>query len=75
MIVTTDIDVLICSKTLFKQMYGHKNTKGTAELRPQMDPDGVYIISKQILTDPDWSQFLKGKKLPVKKYKYDDGSL
>ena len=39
---------------LYEMFNGYRNDKGTAELRPVIDPDGNPIIGKQVLDDPDW---------------------
>ena len=80
MIIETDIDVLTGPDWLYDMMNGYKNEKGTAELKPQKDPDGDYIISMNVLNDPDWQHLgqmeANGKKLQewltVKKFKYEE---
>lgn len=39
---------------LFEMFNGYRNEKGTAELKPVIDPDGNPIIGKQVLEDPTW---------------------
>ena len=42
------------SQELFNAFDGLKNSKGTAMIKPIIDPDGKPTIGKQVLDDPDW---------------------
>lgn len=48
---------------LFQMFDGFTNPKGTALIKPVIDPYGTPIIGKQVLDDPDWD-FIDAQLIP-----------
>lgn len=48
------LKVITAPHWLFEMFNGIKNKRGTAILKPIIDPDGNPIVGKQVLKDPDW---------------------
>lgn len=50
-----NIKVLTGDEWLFRAVDGLTNDKGTAILKPVIDPNGNPILGKAVLVDPDWN--------------------